>query len=504
MAGGGLYIASSKRQYNYSSRPTAFVLLTCITAATGGLIFGYDLGVSGGVTSMDDFLLKFFPEVYNKKRSAKTDNYCKFDSQLLTAFTSSLYLAGLFTAAFASNVSSRYGRRACIRIGGVCFIMGSVLNAAATNLAMLILGRVTLGIGLGFTNQSMPLYLSEMAPPRLRGGLNSMAQVNISIGAFTAFLVNYATAKIIPWGWRISLGLTMVPSIIILLGSVFLPDSPSSLIERGYLEESRAVLEKMRGTEDVGAEFEDLMQASQDCKAVKHPWRQIMERRYRPVLVMAVGIPFFQQVTGINIITFYAPLIFQSLGLGASASLYAAVILGGALVGGSILAVVVVDKVGRRALLLNGGLQMFATQVIIGAMLQLKLGVSDNKLSKVDVVVVVAMVCIFAAAFGWSWAPLGVLVPSEIFPLEVRAVGQSISACMVLGMICVEAQVFLAMLCRMHASLFFMFGAWAVGSIAFVWWFLPETKHVPIETMAHVWQQHPFWGRFTSIAPIPT
>ncbi|XP_010113151.2 hexose carrier protein HEX6, partial [Morus notabilis] len=148
----GLAITSQGGQYN--GKITTFVILSCMMAAMGGVIFGYDIGISGGVTSMEPFLKKFFPEVYLKmKEDTKISNYCKFDSQLLTSFTSSLYIAGLVASFFASSVTRAFGRKPSILFGGAAFLAGSALGGAALNIYMLILGRVMLGVGVGFCNQ---------------------------------------------------------------------------------------------------------------------------------------------------------------------------------------------------------------------------------------------------------------------------------------------------------------------------------------------------------------
>nr|CAD1843617.1 unnamed protein product [Ananas comosus var. bracteatus] len=164
MAGGGFVEHGEVK--DYSGKVTAFVVITCLVAATGGLIFGYDIGISGGVTSMDVFLEEFFPSVYHDEKSAVggKSEWCQFDSQLLTAFTSSLYIAGLLATYVASTVTRKSGRRISMLIGGANFLIGAALNGAAVNLAMLIIGRILLGFGIGFANQAVPLYLSEMAP----------------------------------------------------------------------------------------------------------------------------------------------------------------------------------------------------------------------------------------------------------------------------------------------------------------------------------------------------
>jgi MFS family permease len=153
MAGGHVMAVGPIR--HYEGRTTVYVALACILAASGGLIFGYDIGISGGVTAMDDFLTKFFPTVErNKNRVSSSDSdYCKYNNQGLQAFTSSLYLAALVASFFASFTTRLLGRKITMLIAGLSFLCGATLNAAAQDLAMLILGRILLGVGVGFANQ---------------------------------------------------------------------------------------------------------------------------------------------------------------------------------------------------------------------------------------------------------------------------------------------------------------------------------------------------------------
>ncbi|KAJ4846726.1 Sugar transport protein 13 [Turnera subulata] len=157
MAGGGFATAGPGGGVEFEARITPIVIISCIMAATGGLMFGYDVGVSGGVTSMPDFLEKFFPVVYKRTNDPRINsNYCKYDNQGLQLFTSSLYLAGLTATFFASYTTRQLGRRPTMLIAGLFFIGGVVLNAAAQDLAMLIIGRILLGCGVGFANQESP------------------------------------------------------------------------------------------------------------------------------------------------------------------------------------------------------------------------------------------------------------------------------------------------------------------------------------------------------------
>ncbi|KAB1199012.1 Sugar transport protein 7 [Morella rubra] len=496
MAGGSLGpagVAKERAQY-YQGKVTCYVLIACTVAAVGGSIFGYDIGISGGVTSMDPFLKKFFPTVYIKKQHAHENNYCKYNNQGLSAFTSALYLAGLVASLVASPVTRKYGRRTSIICGGVSFLTGATLNAAAANMAMLLLGRIMLGVGIGFGNQAVPLYLSEMAPAHLRGALNMMFQLATTLGIFTANMINYGTQKLQPWGWRLSLGLAAAPALLMTVGGVLLPETPNSLIEKGMKEKGREVLEKIRGTKNVDAEFEDMVEASELANSIENPFLNILDRRNRPQLVMAIFMPTFQILTGINSILFYAPVLFQSMGFGGNASLYASALTGAVLASSTLISIATVDRLGRRALLISGGIQMITCQVVVSIILALKFG-KDQELSKGFSILVVLFFCLFVLAFGWSWGPLGWTVPSEIFPLEIRSAGQSITVAVNLLFTFIIAQAFLSMLCSFTYGIFLFFAGWITIMTIFVYVFLPETKGVPIDEMIFLWRKHWFWKR---------
>ncbi|GFY84391.1 major facilitator superfamily protein [Actinidia rufa] len=227
--------------WEYNGRMTSFVVLSCMMAAMGGVIFGYDTGISGGVTSMESFLKKFFPEVYTKmKEDTKISNYCKFDSQLLTSFTS------------------------------------SPLHCRPHRLLLRLLGHQSLR-----AQASVPLYLSEMAPARYRGAINNGFQFSIGIGSLIANLINYGTEKIKGgWGWRISLGMAALPASILTLGAIFLPETPNSLIERSnHHHKAKSMLQKVRGTEDVQEELEDLIKASDISKTTTNQFRKNLSEK---------------------------------------------------------------------------------------------------------------------------------------------------------------------------------------------------------------------------------
>ncbi|KAL6226534.1 hypothetical protein ACLB2K_000496 [Fragaria x ananassa] len=512
-----------ERAQQYESRITWYFIFTVIVAALGGSLFGYDLGVSGGVTSMDDFLKEFFPKIYRRKQLHLNEtDYCKYDNQILTLFTSSLYFAGLISTFGASYVTRNKGRKASIIVGSISFFLGAILNAFAKNITMLIFGRIFLGIGIGFGNQAVPLYLSEMAPAKHRGAVNQLFQLTTCLGILVANLINYFTAKIHPWGWRLSLGLAAVPAVLMFVGGLFLPETPNSLVEQGRLEEGRMILEKVRGTTKVDAEFADLLDASNAARAVKHPFRNLLARKNRPQLVIgALGIPAFQQLTGMNSILFYAPVIFQSLGFGSGASLYSSIFTSGALVIAALISMLWVDKFGRRAFFLEAGTEMICClvnsgsneahfssliciciltglfnilQVALAITLALKFGQGEVLPKGIGIFLVIVL-CVFVLAYGRSWGPLGWLVPSELFPLETRSAGQSVVVCVNLFFTALIAQCFLASLCHLRYGIFLLFAGLIVIMSCFIFFLLPETKQVPIEEIYLLFQKHWYWKR---------
>uniref|UniRef100_A0A0A0KEQ3 Major facilitator superfamily (MFS) profile domain-containing protein n=1 Tax=Cucumis sativus TaxID=3659 RepID=A0A0A0KEQ3_CUCSA len=419
MAGGG-FEPSGGPVKNYPRELTFYVLMTCIVAAMGGLIFGYDIGISG-----------------------------------------------------AYWVTKTYGRKKSMLIGGFVFLVGAIINAAALNVAMLIVGRIFLGIGVGFSLQSVPLYVSEMAPSKYRGSLN---------------------------GWRVRLGGAAVPALFITVSALFLPDTPSSMLERGGVEKARVMLKRIRGVSenDVDAEFQDMVAASMAAKAVKHPWRNLRERQNRPPLVMSILIPYFQQLTGINAVMFYAPVLFKTIGFGDNASLLSSVITGGINVLATYVSIYGADKWGRRILFLLGGIIMFIFQVLVAVFIAWKFGVFGDVayLPKWYAGVVVLSICIYVQAFAWSWGPLGWLVPSEIFALEIRSAAQSITVSVNMLFTFIIAQIFLIMPCHMKFGLFFFFAFFVVVMTLFIYFFLSETKGVPIEDISCDRRQHWFWNRY--------
>lgn len=304
MAGGGpisIEKIDSLRVASYHSKLNFYVFVVALIAASGGLLFGYDIGITGGVESMPSFQQQFFPDVYARTTSNSTDTnpYCTYEDHSLALFTSSLFLAGLVASLFASSITRKFGRKVTMAVASLSFLLGAGLNAGAQNLGYLIAGRIFLGIGIGNGNQVVPLYLTEVAPYKLRGMLNQLFQMATTIGIFVAQLINYGVQD---WdqGWRLSLGLAAVPALILLFGSIILPESPNSLVERGKEEKARVVLTKLRGTDDIDTELEDIKDATEIANktSLLQSWGLMFTRAYAPMLIVTVCISMFQQLTG--------------------------------------------------------------------------------------------------------------------------------------------------------------------------------------------------------------
>ncbi|TXG74081.1 hypothetical protein EZV62_002660 [Acer yangbiense] len=228
------------------------------------------------------------------------------------------------------------------------------------------------------------------------------------------------------------------------------------------------------------------------------PWRNIVKRQYRPQLTMAILLPFFQPCTGINVVMFYARVLFKTIGFGANASLGSSLITWAVKLLATFFSVYGIDKWGRRYLFLEGGIQLFVFQVLLGALIGWKFGVTGvvTDLPKWYAILLVILICTYVAGYAWSWGPLGWLVPNEIFPLEIRSAAQSIVVSVNMFFTFIVAQLFLTMLCHLKFGLFFFFAFFVAVMSVFICFFLPEMKNIPIEGMSRVRREHWFWKRF--------
>uniref|UniRef100_A0ACD5UBC7 Uncharacterized protein n=1 Tax=Avena sativa TaxID=4498 RepID=A0ACD5UBC7_AVESA len=499
MAGGG-FVAARGGAHDYGGGGVTFsVVVTSLMAASCGLIYGYDSGVTGGVTQMDSFLSKFFPEVQSGRKGARSDPYCKYDNQWLTAFSSSLFIAGALSSLVASRVTRKIGRQAVMLLGGAMFLAGSIINAAAANIAMLIAGRMLLGFGLGFTLQAAPVYLSETAPARWRGAFTSGYNTFVVIGILSATITNYFTNRIPGWGWRVSLGLAAAPGVIIIVGAFFVPDTPSSLVLRGHPDRARAALQRIRGHHaDVDAEFKDIVRAVDEARQNDTgAYRRLFSKEYRHYLAVGLAIPIFYQFTGMIVISVFSPVLFRTVGFSSQKAILGSVINSITNLVATLLSTFVMDRTGRRFLFIIGGIGMMICEVAISWVMAGHLGKHQGvTMPRSYATAVLVLICMCTFSFGLSWAPLRWVVPSEIYPVEIRSAGQAMSISVALCLGFAELQVFIALLCAMKYGVFLFYAGWLLIMTIFMAAFLPETKGVPLEAMQSIWTRHWYWKRF--------
>ncbi|KAL6639549.1 hypothetical protein ACP70R_023279 [Stipagrostis hirtigluma subsp. patula] len=498
MAGGGFAVDSASLR-DYGGRVTFSVVVTCLMAASCGLISGYDNGVSGGVTQMESFLSTFFPEVLKRKKNTTDNVYCKYDNQWLTAFTSSLFIAAALSSLVASHITRRVGRQAIMLFGGVLFLAGSLINGGAINIAMLIIGRMLLGFGVGFTYQSAPVYLSETAPAKWRGTLASIYNAFGVTGALLANVTNYFTDRIPGWGWRVSLGLAAIPATILIFGAFFISDSPSSLVLRGHPEKARAALQRIRGTNaDIDSELKDIMRVVEEAQRNEAgAYQRLFSKQYRPYLKVGIALPALYELLGISVISTFMPVLFRTVGFSSQKAILGTVINLTVNLVATLLATLIMDHTGRRILLIIGGLGVVLLEVGFSWIMAVHLGTNEGVTMPVKyatIVLILILLCTFN--FGASWAPLRWVVQSEIYPVEVRSAGQAMSTSIWLLMAFTELQVFIKMLCTMKYGVFLFHAGWFLVATICAAVFLPETKGVPLETMRSVWERHWYWRRF--------
>ncbi|GJN02742.1 hypothetical protein PR202_ga20123 [Eleusine coracana subsp. coracana] len=360
-------------------------------------------------------------------------------------------------------------------IRGMLFLAGSIVNAASVNIAMLIIGRMLLGFGLGFTLQAAPVYLSETAPTKWRGAFTSAYNAFVVIGILSATVTNYFTNRI-EWGWRLSLGPAAVPGAVIVLESLFVSDTPISLVMRGQHDQARAALQRIRGADtDIDAEFKGIIRAVEVARQNDEgAFRRLFSKEYRHYLAIGVAIPVFYEFTGMIVISVFSPVLFRTVGFNSQKAILGSVINSMTNLASTLVATFVVDRVGRRVLFIIGGLGMMLCEVAISWIMTDHLGTHEGVTMPLNYsTAVLVLICMCTFSFGLSWAPLRWVVPSEIYPVEVRSAGQAMSISITLCISFVELQVFIALLCAMKYAVFLFYAACLLAMMIFVVVFLP-------------------------------
>ena len=408
------------------------VVWTAAITALGGLLFGYDTGVVSGA-------LLFLHTSFG--------NVSSFDKELVTG----LLLVGAAVGAFGSGrLSDTIGRRPVILITAGVFVVGVLGAAFSPTLWFLIVMRFVIGLAVGSASMAVPLYISEVAPPRVRGALVSFNQLALTSGILVAFLVDYALSS--NGAWRLMFGLAAIPAVLLFVGMLTQAESPVWLVTHGRIGDARKVLTRVRSRDhDIEGEIEDIHSLTND----KVSYRELLQPGIRKLVVIGVLLAVFQQITGINTVIYYAPTLLHQAGLGDSASLLANVGNGIVNVAMTVVAIRLIDRVGRRVLLLSGTIGMAIALIIVATTFAL----SGDTLGHTAAIVAVASLAVYTGSFAIGLGPVFWLLISEIYPARIRGKSMSIATIANWGANFVVAVSFLTLLNAIsNAGTFYLMG----------------------------------------------
>ncbi|MDK3611100.1 sugar porter family MFS transporter [Staphylococcus pseudintermedius] len=419
--------------------------------ALGGLLYGYDMGVISGALLYlkDDIPLNAYTE---------------------GLVVSSMLVGAIVGAGLSGPLSEKLGRRRLVFMISIVFIIGALILALAPTMEILVLGRVIIGLAVGGSTAIVPVYLSELAPTDARGSLSSLNQLMITIGILASYLVNYAFAPI--EGWRWMLGLAVVPSVILMIGVIFMPESPRWLLEKRGEKAARDVMKLTYPASEIDHEIENMKKINQIADntwtALKSPW-------LLSTIIIGSVFALLQQLIGINAIIYYAPKIFATAGFGESTAILSTVGIGVVNVLVTIFAISIIDKIDRKKLLVIGNIGMVASLLIMSALIWL-IGVNSAAW------IILLCLTTFIIFFGVSWGPvLWVMLP-ELFPMRARGAATGIAALVLsIGSLLV-AQFFPVLTDVLQVQqVFLIFAVIGIIAMIFVIKFLPETRGRSLE-----------------------
>ena len=441
-------IDSSRAQ---ARRHAAFVALL---AALAGLMFGLDVGVISGAQQFiqHDFAI---------------------DDRVIEYIVSSMMLGATLGAAGAGWLSGHFGRKRSLIFSAALFVIGSALSAAAWSPGTLIGARLVLGLAIGVAAFTAPMYLAEIAPEDKRGAMISTYQLMITIGIFVAFMSDTAFSYSASWRWM--LGIIAVPGALFLLGVLGLPESPRWLLMRGRRDEARAVLGKLRGDDAVVTR--EVAAIEEQLRIPQRGWNLFFSNRnFRRSVGLGILLQVVQQLTGINVVMYYAPRIFADMGYATSASMWFTAIVGLTNVLATFIAIGFVDRIGRKPILYAGFVVMAVGLGVVGLLMHLGMATQTERL------LAVAMLLFFVVGFAFSAGPLVWTLCSEIQPPKGRDFGLGVSTVTNWIGTFLVGVTFLTLLNHLgHANTFWLYAGFNVVFLLFTWALVPETRGVTLE-----------------------
>lgn len=436
------------------------VYVAAAISALGGMLFGYDIGVISGAIL---FIKKQF----------------SLSSSMEEIVVSAVLLGSLIGAAAGGMLADRLGRRRLSIGTAIVFCLGAGGAALATGTAWLIIARVVAGIAIGVASFVSPLYISEIAPVDIRGKLVSINQVALTSGIVISYLIDYAYAPSQNWRWMFALA--VIPAAAFGIGLLFIPDSPRWLAGRGHLDQARDVLKKIRSPEQVGGEVKEIQSSVSQQKG---SWSELFSKLLRQAMIVGIGLAIAQQITGINTVIYYAPTIFKFAGLSStSAAILASVGVGIINVVLTVVAMQLIDRIGRRPLLLISLAGMALSLFVLGGAFLLPQ--FKSVLGWIAVGSLMTYVGFYAVGLG----PVFWLILSEIYPLRIRGRAMSVGTAANWSSNLIVALTFLTLTKIIgKPGTFWLYAAVTIGAWFFAYFLVPETKGKTLEQIEAHWR----------------
>ncbi|MBN9606710.1 MAG: sugar porter family MFS transporter [Actinomycetales bacterium] len=430
-----------------------------IIAAIGGLLFGYDTGViSGAILYIKDDL-----------------NANDAEQQWIVSV---LLLGAVGGAALSSYLADRISRKWTKVFSGSLYFLAALGCAFSVNVEMLIICRFLLGLSVGTASFVSPLYISESAPPRVRGGLVSFNQLAITSGILIAYLTNVAFQNV-AGDWRWMLGVAALPGAALAIGMLTVPNTPRWLQRHGRPDESRATLEKLREGDqhaNVDEEYQGMVDATE--KEGRGSWKKVFAKSMRPLVLIGLALAFFQQFVGVNTVIYYAPTILTDTGLTKSDSIAQTVFVGVTNVVFTIVAILLLDRVGRRKLLLTGTAVLTVALAVLGVYFWS--GWMQDNLPWVAL----GGLVLYIAAFAIGLGPVFWLMISEIYPVGIRSRAMALSTMVNWAANFVVAGTFLTATNLITTQgVFFVYAGLGIVAFLFFAFKVPETKDKTLEQL---------------------
>jgi sugar porter (SP) family MFS transporter len=435
-----------------------FIAKVSLIAGLGGVLYGFDMGIIAAA-------LIFVRSTFS------------LSTQMEEVVVSVVLIGSMLGAVVGGMFADRFGRRTILVWGGVLFIVGSILALLAPNVLTLIVSRTLLGIAIGFTSVTAPVYVSELAPPQSRGMLIGFYQFALTVGIALADLVGYWLAD--GHAWRSMFGLGAIPAVLFLLLVITVPESPRWLVAHGRSSEAEAILHSYTDEEGTALLLADIRASL--LVTMEKRWAALWTPTVRRALVIAVGFTVLQQVTGINTIIYYGPQIFALAGIGSDRSaIFATLLVAIVNVLATIIALVLVDRVGRKPLLYWGVSGMMLSLFLLAFSFhnQAALGTSMG-------IIATGCLMVYITCFAFSMGPIAWIIVAEVFPLRLRARGVAAATLGSGASNFIVSLTFLSLIKGAgNTATFCIYGAFCIITLFFVGFVMPETRGCALESIS--------------------